>query len=257
MSLKVSEIFDSLQGEGLYIGRLATFIRLQGCNLRCEWCDTPLSRDPDRAGSAMLMDENEIVSAVLHPLVIVTGGEPLLQDIRALVDKLKRTHHEVHIETNGTIRPGADLIRTVDFWSVSPKRGHTEDAFRTITALKQAGVKAQVKFVIRGADQMENYNDLKWAKSFADLALYPSSGIPVILQPMWQHPVIKGDLGERYRERMKQMAYTIKQRWPTWDVRLIPQMHKLFSLDRKCHDAINRKKKGKDADEQGEGGRSR
>jgi 7-carboxy-7-deazaguanine synthase len=98
--MKVTEIFESLQGEGPLMGRPMLFIRLAGCNLSCEWCDTKFAHDE---GSEM--DIAEVVEAIeKSELVYVcwTGGEPLLQ-LDEIMLVIKRTMHKKHcLETNGT-----------------------------------------------------------------------------------------------------------------------------------------------------------
>ena len=73
--------FPSVQGEGVMIGTPMTFIRLQGCNLDCEWCDTEYAKDK-RFGTPMTVSEiiDEVESFGLQ-WVCITGGEPMLQDL--------------------------------------------------------------------------------------------------------------------------------------------------------------------------------
>ena len=114
-AIKVNEIFYSLQGEGAHTGTPAVFVRLSGCNLACAFCDT-------RHHDGTLMTPAEIVAEVTrHPAstVILTGGEPSLQDIAPLIDLLHQAQRRVHIETNGT-RP---LPATIDWVTCSPKPG--------------------------------------------------------------------------------------------------------------------------------------
>ena len=102
MSLIVSEIFHSLQGESSFCGLACTFIRLTGCNLSCTWCDTTYALEN---GTPMSLEA--ILGAVdTHggTLVEITGGEPLAQDntpalAKALLDK----HYTVLVETNGSM----------------------------------------------------------------------------------------------------------------------------------------------------------
>lgn len=123
--LRVVEVFESLQGEGPLCCRRALFLRLAGCNLRCPWCDTKYSLDP-RAGAPM--DVGVLVErAVRHGgLLVVTGGEPLLQrsQLNRLLEELWRRspRHVVQVETNGTLPPpgpGEPLYRAL--FVVSPK----------------------------------------------------------------------------------------------------------------------------------------
>ncbi|MCM1439002.1 MAG: 7-carboxy-7-deazaguanine synthase QueE [Roseburia sp.] len=117
--MKVNEIFYSLQGEGHFTGTAAVFIRLSGCNLNCDFCDT--NHRPYHE-----MTEDEIVDAVNdYPAahVVITGGEPTLQLTETLVRKLHRAHKFVQIETNGTRRLSHELNETLDWVTVSPKNG--------------------------------------------------------------------------------------------------------------------------------------
>ena len=95
-SLCVNEIFDSIDGEGKTAGQLASFIRLCGCNLRCSYCDTTYAFTEGKD-----MDVDDIVKQVSYPHVTLTGGEPLCQDVHALLAALKG--HSVNIETNGSV----------------------------------------------------------------------------------------------------------------------------------------------------------
>jgi organic radical activating enzyme len=92
----VVEIFDSIQGEGSWLGRPCTFVRMGGCNLSCPWCDTDHSHHVEKS-------IDEIVYRVNMPRVVLTGGEPLLQDLEPLVVRLTSMGIEVALETNGTL----------------------------------------------------------------------------------------------------------------------------------------------------------
>lgn len=101
--IHVNEIFTSLSGEPDGFGNqggLATFIRLQGCNLECKWCDTPNTRG--RMSGIEQTIENIILQCKTH-YIIVTGGEPLLQnETRELISRLVGKRHSITIETNGS-----------------------------------------------------------------------------------------------------------------------------------------------------------
>lgn len=111
--MKVVEIFDSMQGEGEYMGVMCTFVRFPGCNLQCPFCD-----EHEKYSKAVEMDIPDIVAKCNYNIVVLTGGEPTLQPLlNDLVDALHAAYHLVHIETNGT-----NLVpKTLDWVTCSPK----------------------------------------------------------------------------------------------------------------------------------------
>lgn len=121
--MRVLEVFDSLQGEGVWAGTPMTFIRLAGCNaeargLECiRWCDTTDSWREDQ-GTEISPDELALLIGL--PRVCVTGGEPVLQpDLGVLVRHLHDRKIKVHLETNGTVAmTGPDWP---DWVTISPK----------------------------------------------------------------------------------------------------------------------------------------
>lgn len=139
MSYAVKEIFYTLQGEGAQTGRAAVFCRFAGCNLwsgreedrtaaECKFCDTDFAGadGPDGgrfARAEKLADRIETtwraVSSAGKRFVVCTGGEPLLQLDRSLIDALHAREFEVAVETNGTIA----VPDGIDWICVSPKAG--------------------------------------------------------------------------------------------------------------------------------------
>jgi 7-carboxy-7-deazaguanine synthase len=115
--MQLAEIFYSVQGEGMWTGTPAVFVRLAGCNLACTFCDTDYALK-------FIAGIDEIVARVRTeggdcPMVILTGGEPLAQSATvALIDALRADGRRVHIESNGTI----DVPLPDGVWlTVSPK----------------------------------------------------------------------------------------------------------------------------------------
>jgi 7-carboxy-7-deazaguanine synthase len=151
MTYAVKEIFYTLQGEGANAGRPAVFCRFAGCNLWsgherdratavCTFCDTDFvgTDGPDGGKfrsaadlAAAVAERWPRVNGRSRPLVVCTGGEPLLQVDAALVDALHAAGFEIAVETNGTLEPPGGI----DWICVSPKAG-TELEQRTGHELK-------------------------------------------------------------------------------------------------------------------------
>ena len=123
------EIFHSLQGEGASIGTPSVFLRLALCNLVCTWCDTKYTwdwRTYDYKAEVMDVPLEMVEEKILGyecPHLVVTGGEPLLQQrsLAPLLRSLARRGFSIEVETNGTITPEPGLLETVEQWNVSPK----------------------------------------------------------------------------------------------------------------------------------------
>lgn len=101
--MEVSEVFLSLQGEGVDIGLPTVFVRTSRCNLQCNWCDTTYSWDPGEERSVESILEE--VESYGMKRVCVSGGEPMLQaeDVAKLAAELESRKYEIIIETNGSI----------------------------------------------------------------------------------------------------------------------------------------------------------
>lgn len=108
--LEVQEIFYTIQGEGPLAGSPATFVRLAGCNLACTFCDTDFESAYSRPSKAR-MSVDEVLEQVFTrrhgscSLVVLTGGEPMRQNVLPLIDGLLRHGLDVQIETAGTVAP--------------------------------------------------------------------------------------------------------------------------------------------------------
>jgi 7-carboxy-7-deazaguanine synthase len=117
--MRVSEIFYSLQGEGILAGTPSVFVRVTGCNLRCVWCDTPYTswkpEGEERPLGTILSDVRRHWG-VHH--VVLTGGEPMMfEEVTLFTERLKQDDFHITIETAGTVfRPV-----TCDLMSINPK----------------------------------------------------------------------------------------------------------------------------------------
>lgn len=176
--LAISEVFGpTVQGEGPSLGRRAGFVRLARCNLSCRWCDTPFTWDwrgllGTRYDPAVEVKQRTVadvldqVVAMDVPLVVLTGGEPMLQQAAlAQLGQLLVGHGmAVEVETNGTRMPESDLARWVRF-NVSPKLAHSGDpesrrivpeALRALAELPGT----VLKFVVQHVDDLAEVADV-------------------------------------------------------------------------------------------------
>ncbi|MBF0412478.1 MAG: radical SAM protein [Desulfamplus sp.] len=147
MGINVCEIFYSIQGESTFSGLPCVFVRLNGCNLNCRWCDTLYAKEDE--GSVMQIEEIlQQLERFECNLVEITGGEPLIQkDTPVLVDTLLNKGYQVLVETNGTISINTisdKCIRIVDI--KCPSSGESKkNLFCNIDIL---GEQDEIKFVI-------------------------------------------------------------------------------------------------------------
>ena len=159
-SLRVNEIFMSIQGESSHAGKPCIFIRLTGCNLRCSYCDTVHAYNE---GSAMTLDEIlKRARGYKSSNICITGGEPLLQaNLSKLINILKKNHFNVYIETNGSLNIDMlpkGIVRVVDI--KCPDSGmEREMDWGNIERLKK---RDEVKFII------SSKRDYEWAKGVTE-----------------------------------------------------------------------------------------
>jgi 7-carboxy-7-deazaguanine synthase len=157
LKFNISEIFHSIQGEGSRAGRPCVFIRMQGCELRCSWCDTPYALDIKE--TANLMSSDEILDAIANyncKLINLTGGEPLIhKNISILIDRLMQEGYEVTIETNGhaDISIAESAVRIMDL--KCPDSGMSK--FNNYKNIDYISKKDEIKFVVASK------SDFDWA----------------------------------------------------------------------------------------------
>jgi 7-carboxy-7-deazaguanine synthase len=132
--LRIAETFDSLQGEGGLVGVPSYFIRTTGCNLRCDWCDTPYTSWTPEGEWWSIGD----IAAAVPPHrshVVITGGEPMLwPNLPRLCDALRADGRHVTIETAGTVFQEL----ACDLMSVSPKLSNSDPAEERDAAARAA-----------------------------------------------------------------------------------------------------------------------
>lgn len=135
MTLEVKEIFSTIQGEGPFFGVPAVFVRLAGCHLKCYFCDTSFEdgkvRDLERQVIADIISESLRAKAVKTDLVVLTGGEPMRQNILPLCKILIEYGFHIQIETAGTYWvDGLELLIEAGLVSIvcSPKTGAVHES---------------------------------------------------------------------------------------------------------------------------------
>ncbi len=152
VNMKINEIFYSIQGEGQYLGRPMVFIRVSGCNLRCNWCDTKYAYDE---GIDFSIDEiiKELTKFPSHHACL-TGGEPLIQyQSLELIERLIKLGYFIYLETNGSINieniPRTESLRfSLDIKCPSSGEEHKMN----FNNLKLLGSGDQIKFIIADDD---------------------------------------------------------------------------------------------------------
>lgn len=201
-TLKISEIFSSIQGEGLRQGEPTLFIRLSGCNLKCAFCDTKYAwRTAQEMTVDAILDKIRTLRASLPSRwVCLTGGEPLLQDLEGLTNALKKENMLVQLETNATTYQDLE----VDWYTLSPK---PPDYFYRPEYLKKAH---ELKIVV--TEELELVVIKKLRKDFQER-------IPILLQPQsnsrWSGEKAMKVLGQSLEEGLE-------------NVRVSVQIHKIF-----------------------------
>lgn len=164
----VMEHFYTIQGEGVHTGRAAYFIRLAGCDVGCHWCDVKESWDAEKHPLMSVAQLFERVEASGAPIIVITGGEPLLHDLTDLTTALKTLGKPIHIETSGS----SPLSGYLDWVTLSPKRFKPPlaDIYTHVDELKVVVVTKK---------------DFAWAEKHA--AMCPET-TRLLLQPEWDTP---------------------------------------------------------------------
>lgn len=195
--LPLVEDFYSLQGEGYHTGKAAYFIRLGGCDIGCEWCDTKFSWNFD----LLTLTPTDIIvkKASNYPAkaVVVTGGEPSLYNMDYLCKGLKKNKISTFIETSGTCK----LTGVWDWVCLSPKMNKSPEKSNYLIA-------NELKVIINNVD------DLKWAEENAGLV---NKNCLLFLQPEWS----------RYNFIINYITEYIKNN-PQWRISL--QAHKFMHI---------------------------
>ena len=165
----VVDIWRTIQGEGPYAGHPAVFIRLGGCNLRCEYCDTAFESYSDMVVHEILENIRLLINPRSPKLAVITGGEPLLYDLSVLINALHGVFPLVQIETAGTIATPW-IINVINKHRlavvVSPKTAKL-NATSIIRYLQPYGSVAY-KYIVRATDVLDEKDGLPMTSPMAN-----------------------------------------------------------------------------------------
>ena len=210
MTLKVNEIFYSIQGESSRAGCPTVFIRLSGCNLRCSYCDTKYAYEDGQE-----MEMSQILEAVKEfgcHLVEITGGEPLLQkETSAFISKLLDDSYTVMLETNGSLDIGEIDGRCIKIIDVKcPSSGeHEKNLFSNFEKMNKND---ELKFVI---ETKEDYNYAKDQLLIYDIIIPPGN---IHFSPVF--------------EKLSSQTLSAWILEDNLNVRMTPQLHKFIWPDK-------------------------
>jgi 7-carboxy-7-deazaguanine synthase len=195
--LPLMESFYTIQGEGVYTGHAAFFLRLGGCDVGCVWCDVKDSWDAEKHPLAVISDMIKPAIDAAAPIVVVTGGEPAMHDLTELTSEIRQQGMRAHIETSGA----HPLTGKWDWVCLSPKK-----------------FKMPLPEVYQKADELKviiyNKNDFEWAEAEASRV---SKNCRLLLQPEWS----------RATEMSALIVDYVRQN-PRWQISL--QTHKYLNI---------------------------
>lgn len=231
MKTRINEVFSSIQGEGKLIGRRQVFIRFSGCNLDCNYCDTPLSRDPNYGTIFSIHELFNSIDNLITPdfhSISLTGGEPLLH-ADFIKDFLEEYNFDCLLETNGSlpreIEKIASLIKYASLDIKLPEHYPTSDyntlfksELESLNLLIDEGINTYCKVVILPSTNVDMISSIssKIRDEISDI-----SKLSMVIQPA--SPL------EQWEENKK--LFEISETAGKYiDVLTIPQVHKILRI---------------------------
>ena len=223
MLYPVNELFETIQGEGVYTGVPSVFLRLQGCPVGCPWCDTQHTWSKEaknkvaaadviaKTGPSELYFEQsaEEIFAKVQDLgftakhLVITGGEPCMYDLRPLAEVFEAAGYQLQIETSGTF----EVRTSPKTWvTVSPKLNMPGGYPMLASAMQRAD---EVKFPVAMQKHVDELDALLVEKP-------PRPGVTICLQPISQKP----------RATELAIRVCIERNW-----RLSVQLHKYLAIE--------------------------
>lgn len=230
---RVSEIFTSIEGEGIFVGKKTLFIRLSGCHLKCRWCDTKYALPLDSGIDYQIDEIKDLITKELQPFtykVNFTGGEPLLQTeaVIELADFIKKqTNLKTYMESSCfdselfcKVLPYIDICK-IEFKTDDSKVIEDEEydnlllnEIKCLELAVESSKATYIKIVVTNSTNLESFKNLVYNIS---KKIKPSDILGFIIQPSFgiDQPTVNKLLD----------TYDIVQ--PMFpEVRIIPQLHK-------------------------------
>ena len=196
-TLPLMEAFYTIQGEGFYTGHSAYFLRIGGCDVGCHWCDVKESWDANLHPPTNVEDMVAPILKFPSETVVVTGGEPLMWDMKFLTESLKEKRLKTHLETSGSHQ----LSGYWDWICLSPKKFQ-----KPLDAIKPLA--NELKIIVK------NKSDFKWAEQ---QKVGVSETCKLYLQPEWSS-----------KEEMIPLIIDYVMQNPKWQISL--QTHKYLQI---------------------------
>lgn len=202
-TLKINEVFASIQGEGLRQGEPTIFIRATGCNLRCTFCDTTSAweQGEEKTPAEILQEVRRIRNEFPAYWICITGGEPLQQDLSELAHSLKAEGMQIQVETNGTLYQ--DL--PVDWYTVSPKPEHF------LFKPEYKNLAKEIKIIVT--------SELDFATVVQIRQAFPEQ-VPILLQP-------ESNLAKHAAKGLEFIKQSLQAGYK--NMRVSVQLHKIYS----------------------------
>ncbi|MBN1493930.1 MAG: 7-carboxy-7-deazaguanine synthase QueE [Candidatus Omnitrophica bacterium] len=225
MKYPVSEIFSSLQGEGLCVGQRHIFIRFSGCNLACAYCDEG-GKEPERLSGEQIIERVYALEEKNgpHAYVSLTGGEPLLyaEDLVAICAFLKKDFR-FYLETNGVLFEHlASLIGFLDMIAMDIKLQSVsgeKNQFAHNQAFLRCALEAHKDIFIKII--VGQHTDTQEFREAVDLVAAVDASVPLVIQPLTSdHTVEVRTLTDFSRVAAQRLDH----------VRVIPRLHKMLNI---------------------------
>lgn len=217
----INEIFDSIQGEGPYIGYRQLFIRFCGCNLLCKYCDTEYHEGKSYTPEELLNETAQYNLNSMHSISL-TGGEPLLH-YEFLKEVLPQMSNKIYLETNGVLyNPLKEVIDFIDIISMDIKLNSSAkigDVFNSHEKFLEVAKKSHKEIFAKIVFD-ETIEDFEINEC---TALGKEFKMPLILQPKMN----KNEIGVS-QEKIVEIFNKFSNKYS--ETRLIGQVHKFFNI---------------------------